>query len=81
MQTDKTVISCKWYDCLSNIPRESSENKTNKRLSRVASDNLLKNISHMPEIPVIKYCENNIEFYLAIKYIKNLGREYNKVSL
>lgn len=55
--------------------------KTNKRLSRVPSDNLLKNIFHMPEIPVIKYCENNIEFYLAIKYIRNLGREYNKVSL
>lgn len=55
--------------------------KTNKRLSRVVSDNLLKNMSHMPEIPVIKYCENNIKFYLAIKYTKNLGRECNKVSL
>lgn len=28
----------------------------------------------MPEIPVIKYCENNIEFYLAIKYIKKLRK-------
>lgn len=40
--------------------------------------NYFINLSHIPEITIIKYHEYKIRFFLEIKYIQYLGRDLTK---